>query len=154
LADGFEHLVALDPPAEAGERAVALAGDPSTWLHLAWGEAELRFSDQINEQELGLRASLVALYRSLRERNGAAGEELEAVLRGDGPYGRSAALAGRAVRVLVELGLVSLDRDLPALTVAGAERTELERSPAFRAYAQRLEDRRRYLSRVTAAAPP
>jgi single-stranded-DNA-specific exonuclease len=128
-------------------------GPQARWTHLAWGEAELRFSEQIIEQELGLRASLVALFRSLRERGEAAGEELEAVLRGDGPHGRSAALAGRAVRVLVELGLVSLDRQVPALAVARVERTELERSAAYKAYAQRLEDGRRYLSSVTAAPP-
>jgi len=148
LAGGFAHLVALDPPATPGQEAAARTG---AFTHLAWGEPELRFSRQILEQELGLRASLVALYRSLRERDGAAGGELEAALRGDGSHGRSAALAGRLVRVLTELGLVSLDREGPALRVVqGAERTELERSAAYRAYGKRLEDGLRFLSSVTA----
>jgi hypothetical protein len=97
--------------------------------------------------EYGLRTSLVALYRALRDRGRVAGEELEQLLRGDGIHGRPARLAGRLVRVLAELELVSLDHDLPALMVAGAaERTSLERSPAYRAYTARYEDGLRYLS--------
>jgi single-stranded-DNA-specific exonuclease len=152
LADAYVHVVELDPPTSAGLRAAAARGPSGGFLHLAWGPAELRFSQQILEQEFGLRASLAALYRSLRDREGTAGEELEAVLRGDGTHARSAILAGRGVRVLSELGLVSLDRDLPALKVLSSERTELERSPAFRAYAKQLEDGKTYLRRQTAAA--
>jgi hypothetical protein len=55
-------------------------------------------------------------------------------------------LAGRLVRVLAELELVSLDRDLPALAIAGRAPTALERSPSFRVYDQRYEDGKRYLS--------
>jgi single-stranded-DNA-specific exonuclease len=100
----------------------------------------------MHELEYGLRASLVTLYRGLRELGRAAGGELERLLRGDGPHGRPARLAGRLIRVLAELELVSLDRDLPALAIAGATPTALERSPAFRVYSQRYEDGRRYLS--------
>src|SRR5262249_47259963 len=94
----------------------------------------------------GLRASLVGLYRGLRHRGRVAGEELEHLLRGDGVHGRPARIAGRLVRVLAELELVSLDRDLPALAVAGEQRTALDCSPAYRAYTARYEDGRRYLS--------
>jgi hypothetical protein len=100
----------------------------------------------MHELEYGLRASLVAFYRALRDRQRAAGEELERLLRGDGPHGRSVYLAGRLVRVLAELELVSLDRDLPALAIAGRAPTALERSPSYRVYAQRYEDGRRFLS--------
>ena len=73
----------------------------------------------MHELEYGLRASLVALYRALRLRGRVTGEELERLLRGEGPHGRPARLAGRLIRVLAELELVSLDRDLPALAMAG-----------------------------------
>ena len=149
LADGFAHVVALDPPLAASEEAILrLRSDLVVpgYTHLTWGEAELRFAEQMHELEYGLRASLVALYRSLRDLGRAAGEELERLLRGHGPYGRPARLAGRLIRVLAELELVSLDRDLPALAIAGAAPTALERSPAFRVYSQRYEDGRRYLS--------
>jgi hypothetical protein len=84
----------------------------------------------------------------LRLRRSADGEELERLLRGDGPHARPPRLAGRLIRVLAELELVSLDRDLPALTIGGTAQTALERSPSFRAYAQRYEDGRRFLSRA------
>jgi single-stranded-DNA-specific exonuclease len=141
---GFGQLVALDPP--SGGAAAELLRLGAGVTQLAWGAPELRFAEQMHELEYGLRASLVAFYRALRDRQRAAGEELERLLRGEGPHGRSAPLAGRLVRVLAELELVSLDRDLPALTIAGAAPTALERSPSFRVYSQRYEDGKRFLS--------
>ena len=86
--DGL-HVVFLDPPAGP----VVARG---RMTHLAWGEPELRFSQQIHEREFALRAPLTATYRALRDAGGAAGEELEALLRGDPRAPRPAALAGRA----------------------------------------------------------
>jgi single-stranded-DNA-specific exonuclease len=142
-AGAFMQLVVLDPP--SCQRAEELIRAGHGFTHLAWGEPELRFAEQMHELEYQLRSSLVALYRSLKATGRVAGEELERLLRGDGPHGRPARLAGRLVRVLAELGLVSLDRDLPALAIASEQRTQLERSPAFRAYASRYEDGLTYL---------
>ncbi len=145
LALPDHHVVLLDPP----------AGPLRTFgqmTHLAWGHPELRFSEQIHEREYGLRASLTATYRALRDAGGAGGEELEALLRGDNGTPMPATLAGRVLRVLAELHLVSLDPDSRTVTVPDAERTALERSVAYRAYHQRYEDGRRYLSGVTAKA--
>ena len=144
IAGGFEQIVALDPPSSAAARAVL--HERVRFTHLAWGAPELRFAEQMHELEYGLRASLVALYRGLRTRERVAGEELEHLLRGDGPHGRPPRLAARLVKVLAELELVSLDRDLPALAIAGTAPTSLERSPAYRAYATRYEDGRRFLT--------
>jgi single-stranded-DNA-specific exonuclease len=144
LAGRFAHLVALDPPCDPVFAARLRAG--AGYAHLAWGEAELRFAQQIHELEYGLRASLTALYRALKPQGRAAAEELERLLRGDGSPGRSPTLAARLIRVLTELELVSLDRGLPALTLAGTAPTTLERSPAYRVYAHQHEEGRRYLS--------
>jgi single-stranded-DNA-specific exonuclease len=144
VADRFAHLVALDPPSSPSAGALLDAGRGFT--HLAWGEPELRFAQQMHELEYGLRASLVALYRSLRQRGRVTGEELEHLLRGDGSHGRPARLAARLIKVLAELELVSLDRELPALAIADAAATSLERSPAYRVYVQRYEDGRRFLN--------
>jgi hypothetical protein len=102
----------------------------------------------IHEWDFALRDPLTALYRALRGPGTARGEACESMLRGEGPQPRSAALAGRLVRVLLELGLVDLDeREGLGLTVAESpQRTALERSAAFRAYERRLEDGRRYLT--------
>ncbi|MFZ0976499.1 MAG: DHHA1 domain-containing protein, partial [Solirubrobacteraceae bacterium] len=144
IAEQFVHLVALDPPASSRARQLLAGG--GGFAHLAWGEPELRFAQQMHELEYGLRASLVAFYRALRLRGRVTGQELEHLLRGDGPHARPARLAARLVKVLAELELVSLDRDLPALAIAGAAPTALERSPAYRVYAQQYEDGRQFLS--------
>ena len=68
--------------------------------------------------------------------------DFERELLGDG---RTPRLAGRALRVLEELGLVAVDRAARSLTVPAARRTALERSPAFRAHAALLEEGRRRL---------
>ena len=60
-----------------------------------------------------------------------------ATLRGTAPQPRSGALIGRLLRVLAELELVARDAGAARRSTvpAPAGRTELERSPAFRAYA-------------------
>jgi single-stranded-DNA-specific exonuclease len=139
---GYEHVVLIDPPTRALEH---LPGDG--WTHLAWGAPELGFARRIHEWDYALRAPLADLYRAIRAAGSMTGEACEAALRGDGPQPRSAALAGRLVRVLSELRLMDLQREGPALTVvAPPVRTSLERSPAFRAYQRRLEDGLRFLS--------
>ena len=139
LAASFEHLVALDPPSCPGHDELLHAG--SGFTHLAWGEAELRFAQQMHELEYGLRASLVALYRSLRLRR-------ERPVRNSSACSAAMArpvarrrLAGRLIRVLAELELVLLDRSLPALAMADGAPTRLERSPAYRAYATSTQGR-------------
>jgi hypothetical protein len=141
---GFAQVVALDPPACAVQAGLLAHG--KGFAHMAWGEAELRFAQQMHELEYGLRSPLVALFRSLRARERVVGEELERLLRGEGPHSRPARLAGRLIKVLAELELVSLDPDLPALAIAGVSPTALDRSPSYRVYARRHEDGRRFLS--------
>jgi single-stranded-DNA-specific exonuclease len=149
LAERFAQVVALDPPATGVLEHLPGQG----WTHLAWGEAELRFATRIHQWDYALRAPLAAVYRALREAGGVRGEACEAMLSGDGAQPRSAALAGRLVRVLAELGLVILEREGPALAVAESpERTALERSAAFRAYQQTLEDGLRFLASSTQRA--
>ncbi len=145
LARAGAHVVLLDPPAGPVRAHGAMT-------HLTWGPAELRFAEHMHERQYDLRAELTATYRALRDAGGAAGEELEELLRGDPQKPRPAALAGRLVRVLAELHLVSLDPDGRTVSVPAAERTALERSAAFRSYQQRYEDGRRWLNAETAKA--
>jgi single-stranded-DNA-specific exonuclease len=145
LARAGTHVVLLDPPAGPIRALGAMT-------HLVWGPPELRFAQQIHERKYDLRASLAATYRALRGAGGAGGGELEELLRGDPQTPRPATLAGRLVRILAELHLVSLDLDSRTLTVPQAERTALERSEAFRAYERDYENGRRWLSGETAKA--
>jgi single-stranded-DNA-specific exonuclease len=147
LAADFTQIVVLDPPSSRALADCLRLG--AGFTHLAWGAPELRFAEQMHELEYRLRTSLVSLYRSLRLRRRVAGEELERLLRGDGPHGWSPRLAGRLVRVLAELELVSLDRASPAMEFCGPprrERTELHESAAYRVYERIYEDGRRFLS--------
>ena len=64
LADGFQHLVALDPP-PGGASDPLLNVTPSA--HLAWGPAEAEFAIAAYRATLDLRPQLTALYRALRE---------------------------------------------------------------------------------------
>jgi single-stranded-DNA-specific exonuclease len=113
---------------------------------LAWGPAELRFAAHIHEQEYGLRDSLAACYRTLRGRGGAAGRELEAVLRETAPSPEG---AGRLLRILTEVGLVDLDRERLAVTVTERGRVTLDQSPAYRDYERTRQDGLRYLATTT-----
>jgi single-stranded-DNA-specific exonuclease len=143
LAAPFAHVVALDPP--AGPLLDRPSGEG--WTHLAWGKAELDFAVHVHEWNYALRDPLAALYRALRGAGGACDEACEALLRGDGREPRTAALAGRLVRVLAELALVAFERAGPALRVGeAAGRTALERSAAYVAYQRRLEDGRQFLT--------
>jgi single-stranded-DNA-specific exonuclease len=155
LAAGFVHLLALDPPAHAHQRALLEGCGPArghAWAHLAWGTPELRFARRIHEHEHHLRPSLQALYRVLRERDGAAGADLEPLLhRPDGAAALSARAAGRCLRVLEELELVAVDRRGRGVSVLPVRRTQLERSPAQRAFLARGEDGLRWLSAREAA---
>jgi single-stranded-DNA-specific exonuclease len=143
LSERFDQIVALDPPACAEHDQLMRSG--AGFTHLAWGEPELRFAQQMHEYEYGLRDSLVSLYRALRLCRRAEGGELERLLRGETAPGRPPRLAARLIRVLTDLELVSFDRDLPALAFSGGAPTALERSPAYRVYAHRHEDGRRFL---------
>ncbi len=140
----FSQLVALDPPSDRGGRELLRVG--AGYAYLAWGEAELRFAEQMHATEYDLRNALVALYRRLKIRREVVGDELEGLLRGEERHSRSPRLAGRLIRVLSELGLITVDLARPAVAIASESSTRLERSPAYRAYAQLYEDGRRYLS--------
>jgi len=148
-ADEFAHVVALDPPVLAAhERALALAGSGRT-THLAWGSPELRFTEDVLAHDIVSRQALTALYAALRD---APGAPLEQVLRGPAAAERTAVHAGRLLRVLVELGLVELGAAGTEWSLPPSEHTELERSTAYRAYGDRLQEARAWLSRASARA--
>ncbi len=157
LAAAYPHVVAVDPPPRAAWQAMAGSLPGEGWVHFAWGEAERELAARVLTWELDLRAPLADAYRALRAAAAAAadagdadlfgpgigvveGEALLGALAGTGAQPRRGAAAGRLLRVLSELGLVVLEGDdPPAVTVPPvAERTALERSPAYRAYQAQL----------------
>ncbi len=151
LADGA-HVVVIDPPATPAAAVDLLAGEAGRTVHLAWGRDELEWTAQLHEREHGLRVTLSEIYRAIRALETAEGEALEAALRGDPRAPRSAAAAGSALRVLVELGLVDLDRETRRITVPAAQRTSLDESAWYRSEQVILDEGRRWLTRSTAQA--
>jgi hypothetical protein len=150
---GFGHVVLVDPAPSARLQAIATRAPAAGcgYLHHAWGEPERGFALRVVEDELGLRRPLAAIFRELRESGEAAGERLRALLRGEGKHRRSPELAGRCVRVLLELGLLELPRNDGArsLGAVSSDATDLERSAAFRAYRALLEEAKAFLGRQT-----
>ncbi len=123
------------------QRALAARLPGAGWTHLAWGEPEREFARRVLAWELDLRPHLEAVYRALlaapelarrAARRGAA--------RGGGAVAHRGArrpVAARARGARTCHGRPRAARGPPR---AGAARTELERSPAFRAYRRRLAD--------------
>jgi single-stranded-DNA-specific exonuclease len=154
LAAAHDHLLALDPP-PGGASDPLLRAAPAS--HMAWGPAEVEFARAVARAELELRPALVDAWRALRALPPEASQQdVERALRGDGRYPRTPECCGRLVRVLGELGLAELV-DGPSVRVLEAERTDLERSPAFLTYRERAAVIDRALAgevpRPAAAAP-
>jgi single-stranded-DNA-specific exonuclease len=139
----FAHVVAVDPPADPRQQAAALGG--TGFLHRAWGGRE-DLAERCWDAEWDLRGPLAEIYRSLAAER-LSGEELRIALVGAGTYGRTPEAAARCARVLRELGLAECGSDggLHWIGVVSSERTELERSGAWRAYSRTHEEGRRYL---------
>ena len=144
LADGFGHLVALDPPpggiADPQLRTVPRA-------HLAWGPAEAEFALTAARAELDLRPQLTEVYRALRELPpGAPQADLEAALRGNGRYPRNARACARLAAILTELSLIELDTGARTCRVLDAVQSDLELSPTYRAARDQLASTERALA--------
>jgi single-stranded-DNA-specific exonuclease len=150
-AAGFGHLLALDPP-PGGIADPLLRLAPSG--HAAWGPDEAAFALAVWRAGLELRPALTEGFRALRAAaRDASASELETALAGRGAYPRTPACCGRVLRVLVELGLVDVDFGGPSCAVVEGVRSDLELSPAFRAYRARFERIERALAGELPAAP-
>lgn len=150
LATTFEHVVLVDPPAFVHVEGFAARATPEGgYVHLAWGDAEHRFALAMLDEQLARRATLIALFRDLREAGQVSGQELLAVLRGGGTHPRSPETAARCLRVLLELGLAqgSTAAGAGGVGVVSSEKTDLERSAAYVAYGVRHQEGLQYLER-------
>lgn len=148
LAEAFEHVVLVDPP--PSERAELLAGGASGgYLHRLWGEAERDFALEVAAAAAPSRATVAAAYRALREAGECGGDELREALAGAGPHRLTPELAARCLRVLAEIDLArgKVEGGAGAVGVVSSERTELERSAAFRAYSAEFSEAKRFLER-------
>ena len=140
----FEHVVAVDPPAEEALGAAGRLG--AGYLHEAWGPGE-DLAEPCWDAEWSLRGALAELYRALVPLVRVEGAAARELLSGAGRFGRSPESAARCLRILSEIGVIGTETsgDVRCIGVVSSERTELERSGAWRAFAATHQEGRRYL---------
>jgi single-stranded-DNA-specific exonuclease len=152
LAGGFEHVVLIDPPRGAGDEARVAQpseGPAPGFLHPLWAAAEVKFSAAVVDEQLASRAAIARVFRALREAGEASGEELRKALAGGGAHPLGPEPAARCFRVLTGLGLVAGEprNGAGVVGVVSSEGTDLERSPAFRAYRADHSEAQAFLER-------
>jgi single-stranded-DNA-specific exonuclease len=154
----FKHVVLVDPPTGAVD-ADLVSASPG-YLHELFSQAEHEFALAALDESLASRAAVAAVFRSLRAAcAGAAepgaepaeisGRALRTALAAAGAHPLAPESAARAYRVLTELELArgAPNRGLGLVGVVSSGGTELERSPAFRAYRERHLEAQRFLAR-------
>jgi single-stranded-DNA-specific exonuclease len=152
LAGEFEHVVLIDPPRGTGDEARVgglPAGATAGFLHPLWSAAEVEFSAAALAEQLASRATVATSFRALREAGEATGAALRQALAGSGSHPLGPEAAARCFRVLSELGLVAGEPNGGAgvVGVVSSAGTDLERSPAFRAYRADHAEAQTYLER-------
>ena len=152
LAAAFEHVILVDPPSSEGDEwraACPREEDGPSFLHMLWTQAEAEFAAKVLAEQWPAREAVAATFKALRELDEAGGSELRQALAGTGTYPLSPEASARRFRVLGELGLVQGAPEAGAgvVRVVSSERTELQRSVAFRAYSERLSEAQQYLAR-------
>jgi hypothetical protein len=163
LAASFEHVVLVDAPRSVAdlERAtLPLAGEApadglsdatipsgSGFLHPLFSDAEREFGLGVLGREAPARETIAGVFRALRAGCQMSGSELRAALAGPGPHPLGPEAAARALRVLLELGLVAGNTNSGggAIGVVSSEGTDLERSAAFRVYSKEHSEAQSFL---------
>ncbi|HMI81051.1 MAG TPA: DHHA1 domain-containing protein, partial [Solirubrobacterales bacterium] len=152
LAAAFEHVVLVDPPrSELDEQLAGLAfsGEGDGFLHVLWTEAEREFAAKALAEQWPSRESVATAFRALLELGEVSAGDLRKALAGDGSHPLCPEACARRFRVLSELGLLqgSPEGGAGVVRVVSSERTDLQRSAAFRAYSERLSEAQQYLAR-------
>jgi single-stranded-DNA-specific exonuclease len=152
LAAAFEHVVLVDPPRSAADETrtgLPCADGGPGFLHVLWTEAEVGFATEALAEQWPGREAIAACFRALRGLDEAGGRGLREALSGTGNHPLCPEACARRFRVLSELGLVRgvLAGGAGAVRVVSSERTELQRSAAFRAYGERLSEAQQFLAR-------
>jgi single-stranded-DNA-specific exonuclease len=145
LASSFEHVVLVDAPRSAADLDRVTAGEG--FIHPLYSDAEHAFSLSVLARQAPSRETIVGVFKALRAGGQLTGPELRAGLAGPGPHPLDPATAARAVRVLLELGLVagSTNAGDGFVGVVSSEGTDLDRSEAFRVYSKEHSEAQKFL---------
>lgn len=153
LAAAFEHVVLVDPPRDAGDElraGLSCSEGEAGFLHLLWTDAEVDFATRALAEQWPSRDTVAVAFRALREQGDCSREDLRDALAGSGQHPLCPEACARRFRVLGELGLLqgSPAAGGGAVRAVSSERTDLQRSAAFRAYSERLSEAQQYLARL------
>ncbi|OJU84707.1 MAG: single-stranded-DNA-specific exonuclease RecJ [Solirubrobacterales bacterium 70-9] len=145
LASHFEHVVLVDAPRSAADVERVTQG--GGFVHPLFSAAEHSFSLGVLARQAPSRETIVEVFKALRAGGELGGSELRAALSGPGPHPLDPETAGRAFRVLLELGLVagSTSAGDGLVGVVSSEGTDLERSAAFRVYSEEHSEAQQFL---------
>ncbi|MFT4050501.1 MAG: single-stranded-DNA-specific exonuclease RecJ [Solirubrobacterales bacterium] len=145
LGDGeFEVVVMAEPPPAPGFCAFGDAG-----VVLAWSAADAESVAERCGDLLLAREHMVDVFRIVRE-CGADAPAAHSRLRAELP---SARIAGRAVRALEEIEVISVERrddSAEAFVVHEGPKRALEQSVTFRSYSEYVEESQQWLRQLTA----
>ena len=152
LAAAFEHVVLVDPPRDAGDEirtGLPCPDGAPGFLHLLWTDAEIDFATKVLVEQWPSRDTVATAFRALKEQGECGGGDLRNALAGAGRHPLCPEACARRFRVLSELGLLQGSPASGAGTfrAVSSERTDLQRSAAFRAYSERLSEAQQYLAR-------
>jgi single-stranded-DNA-specific exonuclease len=152
LACAFEHVVLVDPPRNALDEmrtGLPCADGQPGFLHVLWSEAEVEFATKALAEQWPGREAVAGSFRAVRELDEAGGRELREAFSGTGNYPLCPEASARRFRVLGELGLVqgAPEGGAGVVRVVSSEKTDLQRSAAFRAYGERLSEAQQFLAR-------
>jgi single-stranded-DNA-specific exonuclease len=152
LACAFEHVVLVDPPRSAMDEMRAglpYGGAQPGYLHVLWSDAEIDFAGKALAEQWPGREAVAVSFRVLRELGDAGGSELRQALAGTGSHPLCPEACARRFRILSELGLVqgAPEGGAGVVRVVSSDRTELQRSAAFRAHGERLSEAQAFLAR-------
>lgn len=140
------------PPEEGGDGraeapAIPISSPAAGFLHPLFSEAEHDFAFGVLARQAPSRETIAGVFRTLRTGGDIGGAELRAALAGPGPHPLDPETAARALRVLLELGLVAGSTSAGAgfVRVVSSEGTDLERSAAFRVYSKEYSEAQSFL---------
>jgi len=145
----YSNVVLLDPPMLPLHDEIVKTAE-CEYVHLAWGSSEVNFAQRYNTLSYDLNDQLKYFYRAFKGASSVVGQvELESLMRGSSTSRRSPYIAGRLLRVLVELDLFNFDREAcKVLVESDSEKRNLEHSAAYVAYRERHSSGQLYLDKL------
>ncbi|MBI5871262.1 MAG: single-stranded-DNA-specific exonuclease RecJ [Actinobacteria bacterium] len=150
VLEAFEHLVFIDPPWNQMILDSLAAAAPDAYIHLFYCSDEVQFSSKVLEHEYDLRSSLTRVYKQLEAgKTYLLDESVERLLLAGGKHLRQPMMVARCLRILEELGLISVEDEAgaPIMTVLEARHTELDQSPTYRGLQSFYRESLKFLSK-------